>query len=56
MAETVDLRAVVENGQVIYVCPRQLGPCRPCIPGLLVTAALAALLALWHRLSPSVSE
>jgi len=50
MAETVDLRAVVENGQVICVCPRQGGPCRSVAPGLLALAALAALLVFFDRL------
>ena len=39
MAETVDLRAVAENGRVIYVCPLRGGPWRSVVPGLLALAA-----------------
>jgi len=52
MPDTLELRAAAENGQVIHVCPRQGGPCRPCIPGLVLTAALAALLAVLNRRFP----
>jgi len=58
MAQTVDLMPIIdERGRLVYAaCPRQLGRCRSCIPGLLVAVALTALLVLWDRLSPSVSE
>jgi hypothetical protein len=54
MAQTVDLHPLIdERGRLVYAaCPRQLGPCRSCIPGLVVTAVLAAILAVLNRLSP----
>ena len=51
MAQTADLRPVIENGHLVYSAqaPRSIDPWAFRIGTLLVLALFAALVALWNH-------